>query len=152
MSSIVENLKSWIHPEDDEEDEEDMTSAWASVDHGGRGGRGAEEKREVSIRTSTELRVIVAQPKGLEDVPAVADDLKRSMTVVLNIASIDQTVARRILDTVSGVAYALDATITRIASGTYMILPFNVEFEGGLMDELTTSGVLGGRADNYFGE
>jgi FtsZ-interacting cell division protein YlmF len=150
MSSIVENLKSWIRPEDDE-DEEDMTSAWASVD---RGGRAAGEKKEVSIRTTTELRVVVAQPKGLEDVPGVADDLKRSMTVVLNVASIDQGVARRILDTVSGVAYALDATITRIASGTYMILPFNVEFEGGLMDELTTSGVLGGssRVDDYFGE
>lgn len=150
MSSIVENLKSWIHPgEDGDEDEEDMTSAWASVD---RGGRAESERKEVSIRTSTELRVIVAQPKGLEDVPGVADDLKRSMTVVLNVASIDRDIARRILDTVSGAAYALDATITRIASGTYMILPFNVEFEGGLMNELTTSGVLDGRADNYFGE
>lgn len=150
MSSIVENLRSLIHPEDDEnEDEEDMTSAWASVD---RGGRTENEKKEVSIRTSTELRVIVAQPKGLEDVPAIADDLKRSMTVVLNVASIDKDVARRILDIVSGVAYALDANITRIASGTYMILPFNVEFEGGLMDELTTSGVLDDRAGDFFGK
>lgn len=147
--SIVDNLKSWMHPEDEDEDEdEDMTSAWTSSE---KGNFHDSERKEINIRTNTQLKVIVAQPKKLEDIPDIADDLKRSMTLVLNVETLDRDLARRILDILSGVAYALDANITRIASNTYMILPFNVEFEGGLMDELENSGVL--HADFHsFGE
>lgn len=138
--SIVDNLKSWMHPEDEDEDEdEDMTSAWASSE---KGNFHDSERKEINIRTNTQLKVIVAQPQKLEDIPDLADDLKRSMTLVLNVETLERDLARRILDILSGVAYALDANITRIASNTYMILPFNVEFEGGLMDELENSGVL----------
>jgi cell division inhibitor SepF len=140
--SIVDNLKRWMHPEDEEDvdvEDEDMTSAWATT---GRSDFKESEKKEVSIRTTAQLKVLVCQPKKLEDVPGVADDLKRGMTIVLNVETLEREVARRILDVVSGVAYALDANITRIASNTYMILPFDVEFEGGLMDELTNNGIL----------
>jgi cell division inhibitor SepF len=144
--SIVDNLKRWIRPEDEGYDEdEDMTSAWAV--RSGRSPRESERK-EVSIRTTTQLRVAIVQPRGLEDLPAVADDLKSMMTVVLNVENLDRDLARRVLDVISGVAYGLDAGISRVASNTYMILPYNVEFQGGLVDELKSSGIL--RRDAEF--
>ena len=66
------------------------------------------------------------------------------MTVVLNVETLDRDLARRMLDVLSGAAYALDARISKIASATYMVLPYNVEFEGDLMNELTSRGILHG--------
>ena len=102
---------------------------------------------ELSSRTTTRLKVMIAQPRRLEDLPAVADELKEGMTIILNLETLERDLIRRILDVLSGVAYGLDASVSRIASNTYMIVPFNVEFEGSLMDELTNSGVLGGGLD-----
>lgn len=142
--NLMDNLKQWVHPGLDEDDEEDMTSAWAL---NGQASDRPRSGREVSIRATTRLRVMIAQPKRLEDAPAVADELKEGMTVILNLEQLDRDLIRRILDVLSGVAYGLDATVSRIASNTYMIMPYNVEFEGSLMDELTSRGVLGSGLD-----
>jgi len=142
--NIMENLKQWIRPDDGNYDEdEDMTSAWAQSADPDRGRRETSRK-EVSIRATTRLRVLIAQPRGLDEVPAISDEIKEMMTVILNVEQLDREVSRRVLDVLSGVAYGLDANISRIASHTYIILPFNVEFEGGLMTELESSGLLGG--------
>ncbi len=141
--SLMENLRQWAHPDLDEDDE-DMTSAWALTERTEERPRSG---REVSIRTTTRLKVMIAQPRRLEDLPAVADELKEGMTIILNLETLERDLIRRILDVLSGVAYGLDASVSRIASNTYMIVPFNVEFEGSLMDELTNSGVLGGGLD-----
>jgi len=143
--SLLDNLKRWTQGADPyEEEDEDMTSPWAVTERSEDRPRSG---REVSIRTTTRLRVTIAQPKKLEDIPAVADELKDGMTVILNLENQDRELSRRVLDVLSGVAYGLDATISRIASNTYMIVPFNVEFEGSLLDELTNSGVFGEERD-----
>ena len=50
-------------------------------------------------------------------------------------------VARRILDFLSGVAYANDGQIKKVANCTYIITPYNVGFMGDLLDELENNGV-----------
>ena len=131
---LMERLKRWAG----QDEEEDMTAPWALPE----GGRTVRSDREFSVRATTRLRVTIAQPKRLEDAPAVAEELKSGMTVILNLEGVDRGPMGRILDVLSGVAYALDATISRIAANTYMIVPFNVEFEGGVMDALTSGGVF----------
>lgn len=140
--NLMDNLKRWVRPGEDYDDE-DMTSAWALSERTEDRPR-VRSGREVSIRTTTQLRVMIAQPRRLEDIPTVADEVKEGMTIILNLENQERETLRRMLDVLSGVAYGLDATISRIASNTYMIVPFNVEFEGELMDELANSGVLGG--------
>ena len=111
------------------DDDEDMTSAWALPERGSRRSGG---EQAVSIRATTRLSVTIAQPRSLEDVPAIGDLLKAGMTVILNLEDMDRNTMRRILD----------AAITRIAPNTFMLLPYNADFEGGLMDALTNSGVF----------
>ncbi len=138
--SLMDNLMRWARRGDDCGEDEDMTSAWAAMERSADRPRSG---REVSIRTTTRLRVTIAQPKRLDDLPVIAGELKSGMTVILNLENQDRELIRRTLDVLSGVAYGLDATVSRIASNTYMIVPFNVEFEGSFLDELTSSGVLG---------
>ena len=62
--------------------------------------------------------------------------------VVLNLESTNKDVARRLVDFLSGCAYALDGKIKKIAISTYIITPYNVDFVGdNLMDELENNGV-----------
>ncbi|NLT39335.1 MAG: cell division protein SepF [Clostridiales bacterium] len=102
-----------------------------------------EDKRSkvVNIHTTTQLQVVLTKPERYENVTDIADHLKEKRTVVLNLESANREVARRILDFLCGVAYALDGKIKKVAERTYIVTPFNVDIMGDLIDELESTGV-----------
>ena len=61
--------------------------------------------------------------------------------MVLNLESVGKDVARRLLDFVSGVAYASEGKIKKVAIGTYIVTPFNVDILGDLVGELENNGL-----------
>ena len=61
---------------------------------------------------------------------------------MLNLESTNKEVSRRLIDFLSGVAYANEGQIKRVANSTYIITPYNVDFVGDLLDELESSGVF----------
>lgn len=96
----------------------------------------------VNIRANTQLQVVLVKPDRFEDASAIADHLRERRTVVLNLETTKKEVARRLLDFLSGVAYANEGKIKKAAISTYIITPFNVDIVGGdLMDELENSGL-----------
>ena len=61
-------------------------------------------------------------------------------TVVLNLENTSKDVSRRILDFLSGVAYANNGKIKRVSTATFIITPYNVDLTGDdLMDEIESS-------------
>ena len=56
--------------------------------------------------------------------------------------STNKEVSRRLIDFLSGVAYANNGQIKRVANSTYIITPYNVNIMGDLLDELENSGVF----------
>ncbi len=95
----------------------------------------------VNIHTTTQLQVVLVKPERYENVTDIADHLKEKRTVVLNLESTNREIARRILDFLSGVAYALDGKIKKVAERTYIVTPFNVDILGDLIDEMENAGV-----------
>ena len=76
------------------------------------------------------------------DTRAIADELLKVHTVVLNLEDTNKDVSRRILDFLSGVAYANGGKVKRVATRTFIITPYNVDLTGDdLIDELESSGV-----------
>ena len=65
----------------------------------------------------------------------------RRNKVVLNLESTNKDVARRLIDFLSGVAYAGEGKIKKVAANTYIITPYHVELEGDLIDELENNGL-----------
>ena len=61
---------------------------------------------------------------------------------MLNLESTNKEVSRRLIDFLSGVAYANNGQIKRVANSTYIITPYNVNIMGDLLDELENSGVF----------
>lgn len=95
----------------------------------------------VNINTTTQLQVVLVKPEKFQDASAIADHLRDKRTVVLNLESANKDVARRMVDFLSGAAYAQEGKIKKVAVATYIITPYNVDIIGDLIDELENNGM-----------
>ena len=95
----------------------------------------------VNIRAATQLQVVLVKPEKFENASDIADHLRDKRTVVLNLESTNKDIARRLIDFLSGVAYAQEGKIKKISAATYIITPYNVDIIGDLIDELESNGL-----------
>ena len=100
------------------------------------------EEKVVNIHTTAQLQVVLAKPEKFEEVRGIADNLNEKRTVVLNLESVSKDVARRLIDFLTGVAYANNGQIKRVANSTFIITPYNVDVMGDLLDELENNGMF----------
>ncbi|HIY07232.1 MAG TPA: cell division protein SepF [Candidatus Evtepia faecigallinarum] len=95
----------------------------------------------VNIHATTQLQVVLVKPDRYENASEIADHLRDKRTVVLNLEKTQKDVARRLLDFLSGVAYAQEGKIKKVALQTYIVTPYNVDIMGDLIDELENNGL-----------
>ena len=95
----------------------------------------------VNIHTTAQMQVVLVKPDRFDSVSDIADHLRSKHAVVLNLEATNKDVARRLVDFLSGCAYALDGKIKKIAISTYIITPYDVDIVGDLIDELENNGL-----------
>jgi len=81
-------------------------------------------------RSGTEggdVRVHLVVPKSFNDAQQVADKFKDTIPVILNLQGIDAELSKRLIDFSSGLTYAMDGGMQRIAEATFLLTPRNVE-------------------------
>jgi cell division inhibitor SepF len=83
--------------------------------------------RSVGTRANGEVRVHLVVPKSFNDAQQVADRFKDSIPVILNLQNTETDLAKRLIDFASGLTYALDGGMQRIADKVFMLTPRNVE-------------------------
>ena len=150
---IFDDLKKWAHPYDDEDEEyeEDFPDLANRGETGAFTERGSsrssavkeDDRRNkvVNIHATTQLKVVLVKPERFENASEIADHLKEKRTVVINLESTNKDIARRLIDFLSGVAYAGEGKIKKVAANTYIITPYHVDIMGDLIDELENSGL-----------
>ena len=150
---LMDELKKIIHPYDDEdydyEDDfeetvkESSRSLFDDRKDDRREDRRSEDRHNkvVNIHATTQLKVVLVKPERFENASEIADHLKEKRTVVLNLESTNKDVARRLIDFLSGVAYAGEGKIKKVAANTYIITPYSVDIMGDLIDELENNGL-----------
>jgi cell division inhibitor SepF len=74
-----------------------------------------------------DVRVHLVIPKSFNDAQDVADKFKESIPVILNLQSSDTDLSKRLIDFASGLTYALDGGMQRIADKVFLLTPRNVE-------------------------
>ncbi len=95
---------------------------------GGRGrGRPTTVLKPVGGRGNGDVRVHLVVPKSFNDAQQIADRFKDSVPVILNLQSSDTDLSKRLIDFASGLTYALDGGMQRIADKVFMLTPRNVE-------------------------
>jgi cell division inhibitor SepF len=92
-----------------------------------RGGRSATVLKPVGGRGNGDVRVHLVIPKSFNDAQQIADKFKDSIPVILNLQSSDTDLSKRLIDFASGLTYALDGGMQRIADKVFMLTPRNVE-------------------------
>lgn len=109
-----------------------------SFNNSGNGGN-----KVVNFSATAKLQVVLFKPERFgEETRTIADELIKLHTVVLNLENTNKDMARRIIDFLSGVAYAKGGQIKKVAANTYIIIPNNVELTGDdLLDELENNGL-----------
>ena len=86
------------------------------VGNGGGGGGGG-----------ADVQVHLVTPTSFNDAQEVADRFKRSVPVILNLQTTDGELAKRLIDFASGLTYAMDGGMQKIAEKTFLLTPRNVE-------------------------
>ena len=171
MAGFVEKLQKMWNPPDDEYDEYEVEAEETTEPAAGRESHSYREReygsrreerddsfyesrrsssvqessgnKVVNIHATTQLQVVVFRPERFgEETRNIADELLKTHTVVLNLENTNKDISRRIIDFLSGVAYANGGKIKRIATSTFIITPYNVDLTGDdVLDELENNGV-----------
>ena len=148
--SLMDEFKKIIHPYDDEDYDYENEDQFPTQRPGKesafdelREERKAEEHRNkvVNIHATTQLKVVLVKPERFENASEIADHLREKRTVVLNLESTNKDIARRLVDFLSGVAFAVEGKIKKVSANTYIITPYSVDLMGDLIDELESSGL-----------
>lgn len=157
MPGFVEKIKDmWNPPEDEYEygyeeagevnemaGEKQNSEAEASHEPARRSQSATAGNKVVNIHATAQLQVVLFKPERFgEETCAIADELLKMHTVVLNLENTNKDISRRIIDFLSGVAYANGGKIKRVATSTFIITPYNVDLTGDdVLDELENNGV-----------
>ena len=101
------------------------------------------QDKQFKMQVTTQLQVILVKPEVFSDTKMIADHLCNKKTVVLNLEATTPEISRRIIDFIGGVAYAKGGNIKPIANNTFIIFPYDVNFEGeDIAAELENNGVV----------
>jgi len=98
-----------------------------------RGRRAAASQRGASVRSlptpvePPQVRVHLVMPKNFNDAQVIADKFKGDIPVILNLQSSETDLAKRLIDFASGLTYALDGGMQRVADKVFLLTPKNVE-------------------------
>ena len=141
--SLLDELKKWTHPYEDEDEEYDDFEEPVRQNAFEDRKLKVEDRRNkvVNIHATTQLQVVLVKPERFDNVSEIADHLRDKHSVLLNLENTDRNIARRLVDFLSGCAYAVDGKIKKVAASAYLLTPYNVEIVGDLVEELENNGV-----------
>lgn len=71
-------------------------------------------------------RVSVVDPKNFNDAQRIADKYKSDMPVIMNLQQVDALLSKRLIDFASGMTYALDGGLQKVADKVFLLTPKNV--------------------------
>jgi cell division inhibitor SepF len=78
-------------------------------------------------RNGGDVQVHLVIPKSFNDAQQIADQYKDQIPVIINLQSTDTELSKRLIDFSSGLTYALDGGMQRIADKVFLLTPRNVE-------------------------
>lgn len=97
----------------------------------------------IDMHDSSKVQFVLFKPETFDkDITAMADEFIKRNTVILNMEQTNKDVGKRIIDFLSGVAYAHRGKISRVAEDTYIVMPSNVKLSGeDIMDEVESDNI-----------
>ncbi len=95
--------------------------------------RYAADRRTQAGAAPSAMKVVIVRPEVFDEVAGIADHLIQGKTVVLNLETANKDISRRIVDFMSGAAYALACKLKKVANNTFIIVPEHTDIAGELL-------------------
>lgn len=95
--------------------------------------------RQPARRNAPAMEVCVIKPNNMDDSREITETLLSGRTVILNLEGLDLEDAQRIIDFISGAAFAIDGNLQKISNSTFLVTPAHVDISGDLQDLLGAS-------------
>jgi cell division inhibitor SepF len=83
--------------------------------------------RRLEAAPNPNVRVHLVVPRSFNDAQQIADKFKETVPVILNLQTTDQELSKRLIDFASGLTYALNGGMQRVADKVFLLTPRNVE-------------------------
>lgn len=93
------------------------------------------EEDAVKEADKTGNKMILLEPRAYSESQQIADHLKNRNSVVVNLKRVTSDQAKRIIDFLSGVIYAIGGSMQKIGVGIYLVAPKNVNVQGKIADD-----------------
>lgn len=97
----------------------------------------------INMHDDTKVQFVLFKPENFDkEVTTMADEFIKRNTVILNMEQTNKDIGKRIIDFLSGVAYAHNGKISRVSEDTYIVMPSNVRLSGeDVMDEVESDNI-----------
>jgi len=95
-----------------------------------------------NLHTQRQLEIIVLEPRAYDEAQTAADYLKTQRPIVINLRDTQKELGRRVVDFLSGVAYALDGHMHRVGEEIFLFTPHHVTITADMLREETVAGPL----------
>jgi len=134
---FMSRILGFLNLDGDEEDYEYVEEAHDEQEKGGRG-----KKSLFSQHTPNKHdEIVVFDPVSIDEAKMVADNLKTRCPVVVNLAGTDEMMARRIVDFISGITYALDGHYQKLGDNIILFTPNNININTARRQEMAEVGI-----------
>lgn len=130
MSGLIEKFKEMWNPAEEYEQDE-LKEKSSNVEELDSGFKSNTVGKIVNLNTNSKLKVVLSRPERFgEEIKNIADHLLKMHPVMLNLEVTPKSESRRLVDFLSGIAYAIGGKIKKVSSDTFIVTPRNVDIEG----------------------
>jgi len=125
MPGLIERMKRFFTLTDDVYETENEPPL-DEEEEGAQKKGGRHKATLISLPSPKKQEIVVLEPLSLDEARQVADQLKSRKSIIVNVKKADKEMARRIIDFLSGICYALDGHVQLIAETIFVFAPSNV--------------------------
>lgn len=117
--------------EEEIEEEEELGSQFSAINS-------TKGSKIVNIHTSSQMRVVIVEPKKYEEVTVIADHLKQRRAVIVNLEGLleDHETRKSIFNFMNGAVYVLEGSMQKVSKAIFILAPNNVDIDANMKKEL----------------
>jgi cell division inhibitor SepF len=135
LFSRLNSFRDEVDYEDEYEEPEYQEQETAEVPEEPRSSPFRRPGKIVDIKSGGQ-QVVIMQPSDIEAAQQTCDHIRAGKTVICNIEKVDTKVAQRVIDFITGAAYALDGKVMPVSSVIFVVAPRNTTLvEGGIVNQ-----------------
>lgn len=123
---IITKIKKFFTVEDFDMDEEEISDEEEEFEEA-QPSRIRKRGNVISFPKPDQQNIVIMEPMDLNEARDVADNLKCSKPIIVNLQKVEKDMARRVIDFISGITYALDGHVQKIQEDIFLFTPTNIE-------------------------